>query len=337
MPALADDPVAPPGSPFLRLGVIGAGIMGDRVARTAAALDDYRITAVADADPARAGSLAGELGAVAFQDAEALLSADLTDAVYIGVPHQLHLPVCLQAAAARVHVLVDKPLCNTEVEAEAIETAALSSGAIWMVGFSYRFRAEWQRARELVAAGRIGEPVAIADVIAEAAEQTPAWYWDPGGGGGVLQLQAHHCFDRIAWLTGRPVRDVSCSVHTPPAGAPTVAHIAAGLEGGALAAVALTFGTSYTAPVRALFVLQGTTGQLEITHDGELTLSAAGGRLIEHYGGDDWLSRELTEFAGAVKRGAPLTATVADGRAALSCALAAARSATTGARVTVGA
>jgi predicted dehydrogenase len=323
-------------SAFVRLGVIGAGIMGDRVARAAAALDDYKVTAVADADPARAGALAGDLGAAAFQDAEALLSAGLTDAVYIGVPHRLHLPVCLQAAAARMHVLVDKPLCNTEAEAEAIEAAALSSGATWMVGFSYRFRAEWRRARELVAAGRIGEPVAITDVIAEAAERTPPWYWDPGSGGGVLQLQAHHCFDRISWLTGRAVRDVSCWVHAPPAGAPTVAHIAAGLEGGALAAVALTFGTSYTAPVRALFVLQGTTGQLEITHDGDLTMSAACGGLIEHYGGDDWLSRELTEFAGAVQRGAPSTATVADGRAALSCALAAAQSATTGARVVVG-
>jgi predicted dehydrogenase len=336
MAALADDLLAPRSSPFVRLGIIGAGIMGDRVARTAAALGSYRVTAIADADSARAGALAGELGAAAFPNARSLLSAGLTDAVYIGVPHHLHLPVCLEAAAARMHVLVDKPLCNTEAEAEAIEGAALSSGATWMVGFSYRFRAEWRRARELVAAGRIGEPLAITDVIAEAAEQTPAWYWDPGSGGGVLQLQAHHCFDRIAWLTGHPVRDVSCWLYAPPGGAATAAQITARLEGEAVAGIALTFGTSYTAPVRALFVLQGTTGQLEITHDGCLTMSAADGVLVEHYGDDDWLGRELTEFVGALKRGGPSSATVADGRAALSCALAAAQSAATGARVTVG-
>ena len=73
-----------------------------------------------------------------------------------------------------------------------------------MVGFSYRFRAEWQRAREFVAAGRIGDPLVVTDVIAEAAESTPGWYWDPGSGGGVLQLQSHHCFDRIEWMLEPP-------------------------------------------------------------------------------------------------------------------------------------
>ncbi|HUZ55292.1 MAG TPA: Gfo/Idh/MocA family oxidoreductase [Streptosporangiaceae bacterium] len=319
----------------IRLGVIGAGVMGDRVARAAAALDAYTVTAVADADPGRGAALAGELGAAAFPGVGELLAAGLVDAVYVGVPHHLHLPVCLQAAAAGVHGLVDKPLCNTDAEAGAIEAAVLSSGATWMVGFSYRFRAEWQRARELVAAGRIGEPVAVTDVIAEAAEHTPAWYWDPGSGGGVLQLQAHHCFDRIAWLTDRPIREVSCRVHAPPSGAATAAQITARLEGGAVAGIALTFGTSYAAPVRALFVLQGATGQLEITQDGCLTLSTADGGLTAHYGGDDWLSRELADFAGAVERGEPSTATLADGRAALRCALAAAQSAATHASVTV--
>lgn len=321
----------------VRLGVIGAGIMGDAVARSASVLPGFAVTAVADTDVARATALAEELGAVAFPDFTALLSSGLVDAVYIGVPHHLHLAACLEAASARVHVLVDKPLCNTEDEAEAIESAARESGTTWMVGLSYRFRAEWRRARDLIAAGRIGEPVAVFDVITEAAAKTPAWYWDPLSGGGVLQLQAHHSFDRIAWLTGRSVREVSCSLTEPVSRAATAAQITASLEGGVLVGIALSFGTTYSAPVQALFVLQGTTGQLEITHDGRLTLSASEDGLVENFGGDDWLGRELVEFASAIRHGATSTATIADGHVALRCALAAAQSATTGESVTVAA
>jgi len=320
----------------LRLGVIGAGIMGRQVARVAAGLDGCAVTAVADADQDRTAALAAELGASAFTGFAALLASGQVDAVYVGVPHHLHLPVCVQAARAGLHGLVDKPLCDTDDEAAVIEAAVRDSGTTWMTGFSYRFRSAWQRARELVAAGRIGEPAAVTDVIAEAAEGTPGWYWDPASGGGVLQLQAHHCFDRIAWVTGRPVREVSCRVHALPSGAADAAQLTARLEGGAVAGIGLTFGTSYTAPGRALFVVQGTAGQVEIDQDGMLRLHTADGAAEEYRDDGAWLEREVAAFAGAVARGEAPPATLADGRAALRCALAAAQSAATGAPVTVG-
>jgi predicted dehydrogenase len=314
-------------TPPIRLGIIGAGIMGVLVARAAAATEHYTVTAVADPNLDRAARLARELGAAWFPDAQTLLAAGLVDAVYVGVPHHLHLPVCVQATAAGVHGLVDKPLCNTDDEASAIESAVRDSATVWMVGFSYRFRAEWRRAREFVAAGRIGDPLVVSDVIAEAAQGTPGWYWDPGSGGGVLQLQSHHCFDRIEWMLGRRIREISCRVAGPPSSAETAASITAGIEGGALATVALTFGVTYSAPVSALFVLQGTRGQLEITQDRRLTLVDPDGVHTEHHADDDWLGRELLEFADAVRQGKPRTATLADGRRALRCALASARSA----------
>jgi predicted dehydrogenase len=85
-----------------------------------------------------------------------------------------------------------------------------------------------------------------------------------------------------------------------------------------------------------LFLLQGTRGQLEITEDRHLKVWAAGGSSFEDHGGDDWLRRELSEFAGGVATGAVGTATLRDGRAALACALAAARSAEEGGPVVVG-
>lgn len=314
----------------IRLGILGAGIMGRHVARTANALDRYDVTAVADIDRRQSSMVAQEAGAEAFGDAGELLAAGVTDAVYIGLPHHLHLRACLQATAAGMHGLIDKPLCNTDDEARLIEAAARDSGTTWMVGFSYRFRAEWRRARVLVSAGEIGEPVAVTDVIAEAADSTPAWYWDTGSGGGVLQLQSHHCFDRIAWLLGRDIREVTCRVATLPSGAENAAYITAALDGGSMAAIALSFGVTHEAPVRALFVLQGTRGQIVISGNGCLTLSTASGVVEEHYDGDDWLGRELTEFADAVERGQARTATLADGRHALRCARAAARSASSG-------
>ena len=74
--------------PQIRLGILGAGIMGRHVARTASALNRYEVTAVADIDRRQSSMVAQETGAQAFGDAGELLAAGVADAVYkIGRAH----------------------------------------------------------------------------------------------------------------------------------------------------------------------------------------------------------------------------------------------------------
>lgn len=315
----------------LRLGVLGAGIMGRRFAKAAADSGRFRIVAVADADPAAAAAVADHYGATASGGIGELFAGPALDAVYIGLPHHLHVAACTAAAAAGVHVLIDKPLCTTLEDAEQILGAAQGSAAVWGVGFSYRFRSDWRRVRQLVAAGAIGAPYFLTDVIVEAYAETPAWYWDPARGGGALQLQSHHTFDRHRWVLGSaPVR-VACAISRSPGGADRSAVICAEYGGGVVASTSFSFGLTYDAQQpRTLLAVQGESGMIQLDDTRCLRLITADGVRTEDHGDDDWVGRELGEFADAVAGTRDDYPSLSDGVAALRGTAAAAEAARTG-------
>lgn len=312
---------------MLRLGIVGAGVMGAKFGEVAASIDGVRVTAIVDPQAARAGALAAELGSEAFGSIEELAAAGAADAVYIGVPHNLHLDACVQAARAGLHILVDKPLCNTLDEALQIIEATDAAGVKLMVGFSYHFRAEWIRAREVIASGRLGTPRLVVDTLLEATPVTPAWYWEIPGGG-VLQLQSHHCFDRIAWLLDEPFDSVACQTAAEPGFAEDVAMITARSASGVPVSIDIGFGRAYAGAARPSTIIQGDAGHIVIDSDRVLTVeSALEGREELRCADDDWLVRELTAFVELCRGSDVAVPGAAEGVAALRCALAAAESA----------
>lgn len=311
----------------IRLGIVGAGIMGRRVAEAAVRTLRFEVAAVADSDLDRANSLAAEFGASSYASVRALCAAGEVDAVYVALPHHLHLEACLAAAEADLHVLVDKPLCNTVEEADQIGDVAAASTKVWMVGFSYRFRAEWQRAEALVTAGEIGVPYFVSDTAFEAYRSTPSWYWDVASGGGTLQLQSHHSFDRLAWLLKSTPAQIACRVVRSPSTAEISAQISAAYESGVVAGISLSFGLAYDAAPRTLFVLQADRGMLQIDDQRTLRITTADGTTVENHADDDWLSREIWAFASAIAGDEPGYPGIAEGREALQCALTAGRAA----------
>jgi predicted dehydrogenase len=319
----------------VRLGVVGAGAMGSRIAAAAAGSGRFEVVAVADIDPARRLHLARTLGAAPFDDVATLLGAGSVDALALVLPPTLNVGACRQAAAAGVHVMVDKPLATSTADGAEIAALADASSTAWMVGFSYRFRAEWQRAREVIATGRLGAPFLVTDIIIESASTTPAWYWDSTTEGGVINLQSHHCFDRLRWLLGSEVAGVACCVSRTAAGTDRSAQILASFADSATASIALGFGLRYTDEPRTLLVVQCDDGMVQIDSDRNLRITDPAGATVESFRDDDWITRELTTFADAIAGRVVDHPTVADGVEALRCALAAAESAPTGYWVTV--
>jgi len=304
--------------------------MGQRVAQAARASGRFTVTAVADVDAGRADALAAEFGAAAYPDVDGLLAGTSVDAVYVGLPHHLHLPACLAAGRADVHVLVDKPLCNTLDEAEQIRAVAEASKRAWIVGFSYRFRSEWRRAQEVIASGEIGEPYFVVDVITEAAASLPGWYWDAASGGGVVQLQSHHAFDRVGWLLGKqPVRLAASTVGLFQ-GAARSAQVTVHYPGPVTAGISLSFGLGYDAPPATLCVVHAEDGMVQLDADRTLHAVSKAGRRVERHDQDDWLGREVHAFADAIDGYAEGLPTVEDGIRAVRCAVLAERAAELG-------
>jgi predicted dehydrogenase len=85
----------------------------------------------------------------------ALIADPEIEAVYNPLPNHLHVPLTLQAARAGKHVLCEKPMALSADEAAQLREVADKVHV--MEAFMVRFHPQWERARELVRSGRIGE------------------------------------------------------------------------------------------------------------------------------------------------------------------------------------
>ena len=95
----------------------------------------------------------------AYGSYEDLLADPAIEAIYNPLPNHLHVPLTLQAAAAGKHVLCEKPFALSADEALTVQAAATRVHI--EEAFMVRHHPQWQRARELVLGGRIGEPRAV--------------------------------------------------------------------------------------------------------------------------------------------------------------------------------
>ena len=122
-----------------------------------------RVTAIASRDRARAERVAAELGiATAHASYDALLADPEVDAVYIPLPNHLHVPWSMRALDAGKHVLCEKPIGLSAAEAVTLARAAAERPHLKvMEAFMYRFHPQWQRAKQIVDTGAIGEVRAI--------------------------------------------------------------------------------------------------------------------------------------------------------------------------------
>ncbi len=136
----------------IRLAVVGVGHLGRHHARVAAALPGVTLAAVVDTMPGRAEEIAaghgGGAGTRALTDWRDL--QDSVDAVVVAVPTEVHAEVAVPLLERGVHVLVEKPLTRSLVEADRILEAAGRRGAVLAVGHVEHFNPAVQAARALI-------------------------------------------------------------------------------------------------------------------------------------------------------------------------------------------
>ena len=128
------------------------------------------------------------------------------DAVVIGTPNALHHPQALAAFAAGKHVLVDKPMALTVVEADDMIDAASEAQRTLLVGHMWRYRDEVIATRNRIAAGSVGRPVRTRGYGIHAGWGPGGWFTDPAlAGGGALIDMGIHAIDTARFLLGDPV------------------------------------------------------------------------------------------------------------------------------------
>lgn len=340
----------------LRIGMIGCGEIAAATAKGIREAAHAELAAVMDVNEAMARDLGDTHGVPWTLDAATLLARDDVDAVYIAVPHYLHAPLTVQAAAAGKHVLCEKPIATTVADADRMIAACAEADVFLSIAFDAQITPATQRLRDLIAAGAIGEVIGTRIV---ALIDKPASYWSSGwtgrvttdwrpskekSGGGVLVMNGIHDINTVRYVTGleaervyaeygtfvTPVEVEDYIVATIRYANGAIGHIEAGscIKGG---------GRDAGPGIR----IYGSEGQVTLTDTVRLYTS----RTVEGMQQNAWqevatmtlYAREpiVESFASAVLTGQQPPVTGQDGRAALAIVLAAYEAGRAGRPVTI--
>lgn len=137
----------------LRIGVVGAGIIGRTHVATIAKTPGMTLAGIVD--PFADASLAAALGTTLYADHAGLLDAGI-DGVIVATPNETHVPIATTYLRAGIPVLLEKPIANTIAEALELVAAETSLGVPLLVGHHRRHNPIIKTAAAAIAAGRIG-------------------------------------------------------------------------------------------------------------------------------------------------------------------------------------
>jgi UDP-N-acetylglucosamine 3-dehydrogenase len=283
----------------LRVGVIGAGIMGSNHARVLASIAGAELVGVADPDPQQQELVTRVLGCRAVGDLDALLGFGV-DAVTIAAPTHLHHDIALACIARGVHVLVEKPIASTVAEGEAIIAAANRAGVTLMVGHVERFNPAVRAIKDAIA----GE-----DILSIGITRVGPFPPRMSNVGVVIDLAVHD-IDLIRWFTESDIIEVQPQLSSAMAEREDIALLQFRTRSGVLAHI----NTNWLTPFKARNVTVATRGKY-VTGD-LLTRQVTecfgfqkdGSYSMRHLsvGHDEPLRAELLAFIEAVRtRGAP--------------------------------
>ena len=198
----------------LRYGIIGIGNMGSShaLALSQGKVKHSTVSAVCDTNPQRLEWAKNNLPASVriFDNSQEMYQAGCMDAVLIAVPHYEHSSLAIQGFEAGLHVLVEKPAGVYTAQVEQMNAAAEKSGKVFGIMYNQRTNPVYQKARELVQKGELGEIKRVIWIMT-------SWYrsqsyYNSGGwratwageGGGVLLNQDPHQLDLLQWICGMP-------------------------------------------------------------------------------------------------------------------------------------
>jgi UDP-N-acetyl-2-amino-2-deoxyglucuronate dehydrogenase len=318
--------------PRLRVAVIGLGMASGPHARSLADLrDKVEVAAVFSPSLQRRGAFAATWGFPVGDSVEAIFADSSIAAVLLLTPPNTHLELVQQAAAARKHILLEKPLEISLERSELLVKTAEKAGVKLAAVLQNRFRPTCERLSALIAEDWLG---AIVSASARISNWRPQSYYDQPGrgtrardGGGVLLTQAIHTLDLLVAFAGLPT-EVKAFCSTSPVHrmeTEDLAMAAIRFAGGAIGTITATT-CAYPGFPDAIDIIgtKGTArlegGQLEARfHDGS-DVSLTDGTAGSGAGADPMaFSHEyhralLTDFADAIATG---RAPRASGREAL--------------------
>lgn len=197
----------------VKVAVIGIGNMGSAHASCIVKneIKDMSLTAVCDISHKKLETFSEKYPHIkCYESYEKLFEDKVCDSVIIAVPHPLHAQIAISAFKHGLNVMLEKPADITVSKVIKLNAEAQKSGKVFGIMFNQRTNPLYQKAREIVKSGSLGELKRTVWIITNWF-RTQSYYdsgdwratWS-GEGGGVLLNQAPHNLDLWQWICGMP-------------------------------------------------------------------------------------------------------------------------------------
>jgi predicted dehydrogenase len=343
-----------------RISVAGAGLVGARHIEEIDASPSVELASIVEPGPA-GPSLAEKFAVARFDSVTEMLEADRPDGVILATPNRMHVHGGLACVAARVPVIVEKPVGDTVQGATRLVEAGEAAGVAVLTGHHRNYSPILAKAREIVRSGRLGSLVAI---TGSALFYKPDDYFDVGDGwrrepgGGPILLNLIHDVNCLMALGGDIV-EVQAMASSAARGFPVedTATMSFRFSGGALGTFVLSDtaasprsweqtsreNKSYASyPDEDCYHIAGTAGSLSVptmrvrVFPGERSWSQPFDGAVEDTDRSDPLANQVAHFAAVIRGAADPICTGRDGLNALRVVEAVVRSAGSGTVVPTG-
>ncbi|MDA3845578.1 MAG: Gfo/Idh/MocA family oxidoreductase [Vallitaleaceae bacterium] len=190
----------------LRVGIIGCGgIAIGKHMPSLKLIEEVSMVAFCDILEERAKTAVtefGTVGAKAYVDYKEMLEKESLDVVHVLTPNNTHSPITVAALEADCHVMCEKPMAISTIEAKKMITAAEKTGKKLTIGYQNRFRQDSMYLKEVCERGDLGE-VYFAKAHAIRRRAVPTWgvfLKEEEQGGGPLIDIGTHALDLTLWL-----------------------------------------------------------------------------------------------------------------------------------------
>lgn len=249
---------------MVKIGIIGAGFMGQSHAAAYRDIEDAEVVAVCDKNKELAEELAAKTGCLAFTDFEEMAEKEAFDVADICLPTYLHEEYVFMGAKRGKHIFCEKPVTLSVASLDRMMAAVKEAGVRMMVGQVLRFWPEYVEARRRYQKGELGE---LNYVYAARLSEHPAWspwYRRPeNSGGGLLDLHLHD-IDFLCWLLGKAEKVYAAGKQSKEGCwnfVSSTLHFPAGLSAAAQGVIEMEKGYPFTMELR----LTGTNQTYEYT------------------------------------------------------------------------
>ncbi|MGA7836157.1 MAG: Gfo/Idh/MocA family oxidoreductase [Acidimicrobiales bacterium] len=306
-------------SASFRLGLVGAGRMGQTHLRALKDSSDVGVVAVAEPVDALRDSAVASFGLEGYASVEDLLGAGGIDGVLIVTPSDSHVEVIRSVARAKLPILCEKPCGINVADTKMAQQFVNEAGVALQIAYWRRFVPALLAIRARIASGEFGDVLSISCLQWDGEPPSAAFR---ARSGGIFVDMGVHEFDQARWLTGSSFTHLAASASSTitdcdVSGDPDSVQVLGELANGSTAFVSL--GRHYAGGDMASVEVFGTRDHVFAAflrpEDGEATQLEA-------------LRRQASAFATYARGGACEGATVDDAIAALEAATKAANATT---------